>query len=351
MSAKGRGADHNPPNRFDRQHLSTDGSEDPPFPEDEDRPLPTTWSYDDSQQILHPVEAEDLSFDYGLNPYRGCEHGCAYCYARIYHEFLGHSAGLDFETKLVVKRNAPALLEKTLARPSHKPGKISLSGVTDCYQPLERKLRITRGCLEVLARFRHPVAIITKNTLVTRDLDLLRELAAHQAVAVYLSITTLDPDLARILEPRAPSPRARLAAIRQLAEAGIPAGVSAAPVIPGLNDAEMPAILQAAAQHGATFAAWSVVRLPGAVAEVFSSWLDLHRPFAKEKILNRIRTLHAGNLNARSDQSRMRGHGEAAKLLSQLFHLSCRRHGLSPRPTQLSTSSFRRLLPHQEELF
>ncbi len=348
MEQRGRGAEENPRNRFDSMHVETD--EDAWIDEDA-RPQRTVFLNDDSQSILAPSDAEDLSFDYGLNPYRGCEHGCAYCYARTYHEYLGFSAGLDFESKIVVKFKAPELLETALAKPTYQPGKISLSGVTDCYQPVERRLQITRRCLEVLARFRNPVVVITKNALVERDIDHLAELARHRAVAVYLSVTTLDPDLSRILEPRASSPRARLKAIQTLSAAGIMAGVSAAPMIPGLNDSELPAILEAAAAHGASFAAYSTVRLPGSVAEVFGNWLDRHQPLAKEKILGRIRAAHDGKLNGLTPGVRMRGTGAAANQTRALFHACCKRNKLSSSPPSLSLESFRRLKPGQGELF
>jgi DNA repair photolyase len=348
MAERGRGAENNPVNRFERFHVETD---EDAWIDDDPRPLRTLFLRDDSQSILVPNQAEDLSFDYGLNPYRGCEHGCAYCYARTYHEYLGFSAGLDFESKIVVKPDAPELLERALAKPSYRPGIIAMSGVTDCYQPAERKLGITRGCLEVLARFRQPVGLITKNALVTRDLDHLAELARHGAVCVYLSVTTLDPKLARILEPRAASPRARLDAIRQLAAAGVPAGVSAAPMIPGLNDSELPAILAAAKEHGASFAMYSMVRLPGSVAEVFGGWLDRHFPDRKDKVLGRIRAAHGGRLNATASGERRRGTSEAAGQLHALFHASCRRLGLPTRPKPLNKSAFRRLTPGQGELF
>ena len=345
---RGRGADTNPPNRFEKLHVETD---EDAWIDDDPRPLRTTFLRDDSQSILATNEADDISYDYGLNPYRGCEHGCAYCYARTYHEYLGFSAGLDFESKIVVKAEAPRLLEKALAKPGYRPGVISLSGVTDCYQPVERKLGLTRGCLEILARFRNPVVVITKNALVTRDIDHLAELAKHRCIAVYLSVTTLDKDLARVLEPRASTPRARLETIRTLADAGIPAGVSAAPMIPGLNDSELPAILAAAAEHGASFAAYSLVRLPGAVSEVFAAWLDRHQPLAKDKILGRIRASHGGKLNDSTPVTRMRGTGEAAAQWKALFHTCCRKHGLATRPPALDLSAFRRLTPGQGELF
>jgi DNA repair photolyase len=348
MAERGRGADDNPVNRFERFHVETD---EDAWIDDDPRPLRTTFLRDDSQSILVPNQAEDLSFDYGLNPYRGCEHGCAYCYARTYHEYLGFSAGLDFESKIVVKPDAPELLERALAKPSYQPGIIAMSGVTDCYQPAERKLEITRGCLEVLARFRQPVGLITKNALVTRDLDHLAELARHGAVCVYLSVTTLDPKLARVLEPRAATPRARLDAIRQLAAAGVPAGVSAAPMIPGLNDSELPAILAAAKEHGASFAMYSMVRLPGSVAHVFERWLDRTFPDRKEKILGRIRAAYGGALNSTAAGVRNRGTGEAAGQLHALFHASCRRLGLPTWPKPLNKSAFRRLTPGQGEPF
>lgn len=339
MIPHGRGASNDPLNRFDSLRVEAD---EDAWVDEDPRPLKTVFLKDDSQTVLTPNVANDLSFDYGLNPYRGCEHGCSYCYARTYHEYLGFSAGLEFESKIVVKHTAPALLEKTLARPGYKVGKISMSGVTDCYQPVERKLEITRGCLEVLARFRNPVTIITKNALVARDLDYLKELSRHDAVAVYLSVTTLDPKLARILEPRASSPRMRLETIARLGEAGVLAGVSAAPMIPGLNDSELPAILEAVAAHGGKFAAYSMVRLPGAVKEVFGSWLERHRPLAKEKILGRIRRVHGGALNSTGAGARNRGTGEGAGQLNALFHACCRKYGLDPKFPELSTASFRR---------
>ncbi len=345
---RGRGARENPANRFEALRVETD---EDAWIDDDPRPLRTVFLRDDSQSILSPNKAEDLSFDFGLNPYRGCEHGCSYCYARTYHEYLGFSAGLDFESKIVVKEDAPRLLEAALAKPSYRPGKIAMSGVTDCYQPAERKLGITRGCLEVMARFRQPVAIITKNALIARDIDHLAELARHRAVCVYLSVTTLDPKLARILEPRASSPRARLEAMRALADAGVPVGPSAAPMIPGLNDSELPAILAAAKEAGASFAAYTMVRLPGAVAEVFSSWLDRNFPDRKEKILDRIRAARGGRLNGTAPGRRMRGEGEAAGQLNALFHAVCRKLGLATRPPELSADAFRRALPGQGELF
>ena len=345
---RGRGAQQNPVNRFDLLHCETD---EDAWIDDDPRPLRTTFLRDDSQTVLNSNDSEDLRFEYSVNPYRGCEHGCSYCYARTYHEYLGYSAGLDFESKIIVKADAPRLLEKALAKPSYKPAMIAMSGVTDCYQPVERKLEITRGCLEVMARFRQPVGLITKNALVARDVDYLGELARHRAACVFLSVTSLDPKLARILEPRASSPRARLDAIRALADAGIPVGVSAAPMIPALNDSELPAILEAVKEAGGSFAFYTTVRLPGAVAEVFSAWLDRHFPERKAKILGRIRASHGGKLNSSVPGERMRGQGEPAGQLRALFHASCRRLGLATRPPELSTAAFRKVMAGQGELF
>lgn len=344
---RGRGAGENPANRFEAFRVEVD---EDAWVDDDPRPLKTVFLADDSRSILAENDAEDLSFDYGLNPYRGCEHGCSYCYARTYHEYLGFSAGLEFESKIVVKRAAPRLLEEALGRPSYRVGRISMSGVTDCYQPVERTLGLTRGCLGVLARFRQPVVLITKNALVTRDIDHLSELAKWNAVAVYLSITTLDPKLARVLEPRASSPRARLEALGALAAAGVPCGVSAAPMIPGLNDSELPAILEAVKREGASFAAYSVVRLPGAVAGVFAGWLERHFPGRREMILGRIRAMQGG-LNNTTPLERLRGRGEAAGQLRALFRAQCRRLGLATGPPELETRHFRRMLPGQDELF
>ncbi len=345
---RGRGALENTLNRFEALHVETDGDA---WVEDDPRPVRTVFLRDDTRSVINKVESEDLRFELSVNPYRGCEHGCAYCYARTYHEYLGFSAGLDFESKIVVKTEAPRLLEEALARPSYKPAMIAMSGVTDCYQPVERKLEITRGCLEVMARFRQPVGLVTKNALIVRDIDHLAELAKHRAVCVYISVTTLDPKLARILEPRASSPRARLEAMRRLADAGIPVGPSAAPMIPAINDDELPAILAACREAGAGFASYTMVRLPGAVSQVFGAWLDRHFPDRKEKVLNRIRAARHGKLNSSGGPDRMRGSGEPAGQLQALFHASCRRLGLATRPPPLSTDAFRRVLPGQGELF
>jgi DNA repair photolyase len=335
----GRGASHNPANRFERLHLEPD-------PEDEhdpDRPARRTiYLRDFTRTIIAHNDSPDVGFESSINPYRGCEHGCIYCYARPTHEYLGFSAGIDFESRIMVKENAAQLLEDELSSPRWKPQTLVMSGVTDPYQPVERRLKITRACLEVLARFRNPIGIITKNQLVTRDLDLLGELATHDAAAVNISITSLDPKLQRVLEPRTSSPRARLDAISQLRTAGIPVGVMTAPIIPGLNDHELPAILEAATEAGARFAGYTVVRLPYAVAPLFERWLEEHFPDRKEKVLGRIRQLRGGErLNDPRFKSRMRGEGIFAEQIRDLFIIGCKRAGMGERP-KLSAEAFRR---------
>ncbi len=335
----GRGASANPANRFEALALEPDPEERP----DEEVPALTTKFYRDfTRSIIAHNDSPDVGFESSVNPYRGCEHGCIYCYARPTHEYLGFSAGLDFESRIMVKEDAPELLAEELARPRWKPQVIAMSGVTDPYQPVERRLKLTRRCLEVLARFRNPVAIITKNQLVTRDADLLGELAAYAAAAVNISVTSLDPKLQRILEPRTSTPRARLDAIAQLRAAGVPVGVMVAPIIPGLTDHEVPAILQACARAGAQWAGYTVVRLPFAVAPLFARWLEEHFPDRKEKVLGRIRHLRGGErLNDPNFKSRMVGEGIFAEQIAALFEAACKRAGF-PGRVQLSTASFRR---------
>jgi DNA repair photolyase len=342
-----RGALSNPPNRFEPLTIEPD-----PDWYDPDEPPPATRFYrDHSRSILTTNDSPDVGFDVSVNPYRGCEHGCIYCYARPTHEYLGFSAGLDFETRIMIKQDAAALLRAELASPRWRPQVISLSGVTDCYQPVERRLGLTRQCLEVLARCRNPVTVITKNMLVTRDIDLLRELARHNAVAVVLSMPTHQPDLRRFLEPRTSPPAARLAALSKLAEAGVPAGVLVAPVIPALTDHEIASILRAAASAGARFAAYQVLRLPGAVGPLFEQWLKERFPERKEKILNRIRSTHGGRLKDSRFGLRMRGEGIHADQIRRLFDVGCRRAGLRHGFPELSTAAFRRPGGSQLELF
>ncbi len=338
---QGRGAAGNPPNRFERLRYEPD-----PEAEPDDGPGPATVLLADvSRTAITFNDSPDIGFDASLNPYRGCEHGCAYCYARPTHEYLGFSPGLDFETRIVVKERAPELLRAELSSPRWKPQVIVMSGVTDCYQPVERRLRLTRRCLEVLAEFRNPVGIVTKNDLVTRDVDVLEELARQGAATVFLSITTLDVGLSRDLEPRASTPANRLAALRALSAAGIPCGVMTAPVIPGLNDHEIPAILAAAHDAGARRAGYVPLRLPHAVLPLFTDWLERHRPLRKDKVLSLVRSMRGGRMNDPSFGSRMRGEGAIAAQIESLFTVSCRRLGLEThgaRTPSLSTAAFRR---------
>jgi DNA repair photolyase len=337
-SPPARGAGSNPPNRFEHLTLVRDADWDP-----EADPLPRTQFFRDrSSSVISYNDSPDIGYEASLNPYRGCEHGCIYCYARPTHEYLGFSSGLDFETKIMVKEDAPKLLRQELSSPGWVPKVIALSGVTDPYQPIERRLRLTRACLEVLAEFRNPVTVVTKNSLVTRDLDLLAELAGCQAAAVFISVTTLDTELRRILEPRTSPPAARLATIGALAKAGVPTGVLVAPVIPGLTDHEIPAILAAAAAAGATFAAHTILRLPYAVAPLFEEWLARHLPEKKDKVLHRIRALRRGKLNNSEFGLRMTGEGIFAQQISRLFDVACRKAGWSGREPELSTAYFRR---------
>ena len=336
-SPRGRGASDNPPNRFVGLSLERDADWDP-----EQDPAPRTHFYRDlSQTLITYNDSPDIPFNASINVYRGCEHGCSYCYARPFHEYLGFSAGLDFETKIMVKENAPELLRKELSSRKWKPRELAMSGVTDCYQPVERRLKITRRCLAVLAEFRNPVIIVTKNHLVTRDLDLLRELAAHRAVKVNLSINSLDSELARKLEPRASTPRQRLTAVEALAKAGVPVGVLVAPIIPALNEPEIPAVLAAAKAAGAGWAGMEIVRLPLAVAPLFEQWLERTVPQMKEKILGRIRAIRGGKLNDPRFGTRMSGEGIFAEQIARMFEIARRKAGIPESGPELSTAEFR----------
>jgi len=339
----GRGASWSPVNRFEKLHVdltAVDFVDDDP--ETQEKARRATQYFDDkTKTIVAHNQSPDVGFEVSINPYRGCEHGCIYCFARPTHEFLGFSAGLDFESRIMVKREAPRLLEAELSSPKWKPQLLMMSGVTDCYQPIERKLKITRGCLEVLAKFRNPVAILTKNRLVTRDIDILSELARHNAVVVNLSITSFDVDLQRILEPRTSAPNARLNAVAQLRAAGIPVGVMVAPVIPGINDHEIPAIVALCAKAGAQFAGHVLLRLPWAVRPLFEHWLDEHFPERKAKVLDRLRASRGGKLYDSRWRKRQTGEGIFAEQISNMFEIACRRAGMTERP-KLSTAAFRR---------
>jgi DNA repair photolyase len=344
----GRGAAGNPKNRFERIEVEPDLDElegGQPRPE-------TIYLRDHSRSIIARNDSPDIGFDASINPYRGCSHGCVYCYARPTHEYLGFSAGLDFESRILVKQDAPELLRQELSSPRWRPVVLSMCGVTDPYQPVEKKLGITRRCLEVLAEFRNPVAVVTKNHLVTRDIDLLSELARYDAAAVAISLTTLDDDLRRLMEPRTSRPTRRLAAVKALSEARIPVGVMTAPVIPGLTDHELPALISAAAEAGATFAAYVPVRLPQAAGPLFEDWLSRHFPDRKAKVLNRIRAMRGGRLNDPHFVSRMKGEGLFADQIAQLFSISCHRAGIGRgRFPKLSVAAFRNKSETQPGLF
>lgn len=340
---RGRGATANPPGRFERIEVERVG----PAPER----VETELLADSSRTVIARNSSPDVDFSASINPYRGCEHGCSYCYARPTHEFLGFSAGLDFETRILVKHEAPELLARELAAPAWKPQVLGLSGVTDPYQPIERRLELTRRCLEVLAACRNPVAVVTKNALVTRDLDHLAKLAKHRAVVVWVSVTTLDPELARKMEPRTSHPAKRLEAISALAAAGVPVGGLVAPVVPALNDHEIPAILEAVAGAGAAFTRYVVLRLPGAVAGVFGDWLEAAFPDRKERVLSRVRDLRGGRLNDPRFGTRGRGEGVFAEQIRALFHGARKRVGLARSGPALSTESFRRPRTDQLDLF
>ena len=347
QAIRGRGAASNPRNRFEPLYYAPD----PDSSEPQDGASATELFRDSSQSILSSNDSPDIGFDASINVYRGCEHGCIYCYARPTHEYLGFSAGLDFETKILVKPEAAALLRRELSSRRWKPQVVVISGVTDPYQPIERRLQLTRACLQVLAEFRNPVSIITKNHLVTRDIDVLTELARYRAVSVALSVTSLDSKLSRVLEPRASHPRQRLAAIEALSQAGVPVGMMVAPLIPGLNEYEMPAIITAGKEAGALFAGYTMLRLPYGVAPLFESWLDQHAPSKKAKILNRLRSLRGGKLNDSRFGSRMKGQGRYAEQTAALFAVACRKAGLVNSFPELSTLDFRRPVEGQMSLF
>ncbi|MFI4875765.1 MAG: PA0069 family radical SAM protein [Blastopirellula sp. JB062] len=343
MDVIGRGTDFNPTNRFERleivddlEHLETADVDDAP------RKLATQLYDDQSQSIVSENDSPDLSFRYSLNPYRGCVHGCSYCYARPYHEYLGFSAGLDFETKILVKRDAARLFRQFLSRPKWRCELITLSGVTDCYQPIERQFGLTRDCLKVADEANQPIGIITKNALVTRDVEILASMARRNLVRVSVSLTSLDQTLTRKMEPRTSSPAARLRAIEQLAAAGIPVHVMTAPIIPGLNDSEIPQLLAAAAEAGAQGANYTILRLPHAVQAIFLRWLEQQLPEASERVQSRLRAVRGGQLTTSKFGERMRGDGPIAQQIDQTFRVFRRRFGLDRTDFSLDTTQFRR---------
>ncbi len=337
---KGRGAQIKTENKFLKAQYVTE------HVEGLDEPLLTAPNtqifYENAKKIVNKVESPDLHGMYSLNPYQGCEHGCIYCYARNTHEYWGFSAGLDFESKIIVKQNAPALLEKFLIHPDWHATPIMVSGNTDCYQPLERKLEITRKLLMIFSKYRHPVGMISKNSLVTRDLDILSDLAKDGLVQVHISITTLNEDLRRVMEPRTASAKKRLMTVETLAKAGIPVGIMNAPIIPGLNHHEIPAVLKAAADHGALGAGMTMVRLNGSIGKIFEDWLKKNFPDRFEKVWHQISAVHGGNVNDSTFGRRMTGEGNYAEAVHQLFRSAKKKYFNGRTMPALDLTKFRK---------
>jgi DNA repair photolyase len=351
----GRGSNLAPPNRFETMRHEADYEQlaaDDDLLADERR-LPTVFLPDNAATIIRENDSPDIPFRYSINPYRGCEHGCAYCYARPTHETLGMNAGIDFESRILVKHDAPALLRKELNKRNWRCEPIMISGVTDCYQPAEREHKLTRGILEVLLEAHQPACLITKNALVLRDLDLIAAMAATNLISIAVSVTTLDAELSRTLEPRTATPQARLRAIRELSAAGVPARAMLAPIIPGLTDREIPAILEAVKEAGARGAGFTVLRLPFAVAPIFQAWLAEHRPEAAERIESLIREMRGGKLYDSKWGERMRGHGPYAEGVAKTFEVFSHKLGLDAPWEELDTSQFRppELVSGQMRLF
>ena len=328
---KGRGAQLNTPNRFTESFLVSDAE----FDEHQrvngvaHLHLPTQIIKTYPKSIVNKVESDDLGFDYSLNPYQGCEHGCVYCYARNTHEYWGYSAGTDFESKILVKANAVSLLERKLDAKSWKPTPVMLSGNTDCYQPVERRLEVTRKLLNVFLQARNPVGIITKNAMILRDLDILQELAQRNLVRVVISLTSLSEKTRQLLEPRTSAVGVRLNAIRKLSEHGIPVGVMMAPIIPSINSQEVNAIASKAADNGAYSFHYTMVRLNGALPQIFEDWLTRHYPDRKEKVLNQIKSLHAGSLSDSRVGIRLTGDGDLAVQIGKLVSAARKKYGLN----------------------
>jgi DNA repair photolyase len=355
---KGRAALDNPKNRFEKlsveEFIFDDWQDYPDLfsePDSEINNLPTEYFFDSSKTVIAKNDSYDLGFDYSFNPYRGCEHGCIYCYARPTHEYLGFSSGTDFETKIMVKPDAAFLLEAEFKKRSYKPDIIMFSGNTDCYQPIERKLQITREALKVCLKYRNPAAVITKNALVQRDIDILKEMAALGIVVVTISVTTLDKKLAGKMEPRTSTPELRLKTIETLAKNNIPVGVNVAPVIPGLTDSEIPSILKEASLCGAEFASYILLRLPYSVKDLFVGWIEREYPGKALKVINSIKSVRKGKLNSSEFGKRFKGEGELAETIKNLFYLSCRKYNLNLKKIDLKTDLFKVLPGNQLEIF
>ncbi len=341
---KGRGAATRIAHRFERDVRDAFDDGWGTLPDDVQgapAPLSTQLTFEDAKSALTHNDSPDIYFDYGLNPYRGCEHGCVYCYARPTHSYLGLSPGLDFETRIIAKRNLAVVLARELAAPRYVPRMIALGTVTDPYQPVERELRLTRGVVELLQRCQHPFAVVTKGSGVERELDLIAPMAHSGLAAVYVTITTLDAKLARILEPRAAAPYRRLRTLRTLAQAGVPVGVSVAPQIPFVND-DMEQVLAAAWEAGARTAFYTVLRLPWELSPLFRQWLELHYPQRAARIMARIQEMRGGKDYDSDFATRMKGSGLWADLIRQRFEKACRRLGFNRERVELDTHQFRR---------
>ncbi|MGV3557012.1 PA0069 family radical SAM protein [Larkinella arboricola] len=339
---KGRGAQVNTHNRFQKLQIEPDGEQNVP---DEDFPEPTvqTRFYEDNpKQIISRPNSPDIGFMASVNPYMGCEHGCIYCYARNSHEYWGFSAGLDFETKIMVKKNAPELLEKEFLSKNYQPEAIHLSGNTDCYQPAERRFRLTRRMLELCLLYRNPVSIITKNALILRDKDLLQQLAAQNLVVVLITITTLDEELRQKMEPRTVTAQRRLQVIKELSGIGVPVGVMTAPIIPSLNEKDVPRLIELAAQHGAIWAGYTIVRLNGAVGPLFEDWIRKNYPDRAGKVLDQIRDCHGGQLSDSRFGTRMAGEGRFAEQIRQFHQMAVNKYMPDSRLPRLDTTRFLR---------
>ena len=348
-TSKLRGAQKNTRNRFSKNEYGqfhVEGIDD--WEEEEKR---TTFYVEHPKTIVNKVDSPDIPFMYSLNPYQGCEHGCVYCYARNSHEYWGFSAGQDFEQKIIIKKNAPEKLEELFSSKKWKCAPISLSGNTDCYQPIERKQKITRRLLEICLKYQNPVGIITKNKLILRDLDILKKLNEKKLVQVYISITGMDEKIRRKMEPRTATYQARFEVIKQLSENGIPVGVMNAPIIPGLNDQAMYEVLRQASMHGARVAGYTTVRLNGAIGPIFTDWIQKAFPLKAEKVLSLISDCHNGKLNSSNFGERMRGTGNIAHLIKQQFDKYTKQFGLNQEKLSYNTAEFIRHQPGQMRLF
>lgn len=351
MSMQGRGATSNPNNRFQGLQYGIYETAGIDLDPTEMPDIRTQFLEDSARSAISKNSSEDISFKYSVNPYQGCEHGCVYCYARNSHEYRGFSAGLDFERKILVKKDIVRLLEKEFNQINYRPSTIVLSGNTDCYQPIERKLQLTRGLLELMLHYRHPVSLITKNALILRDLDVLQELAKWNLVQVAITINSLDEKLRLKLEPRTATARKRLQVMQKMHEAGVPVRLMCAPIIPGLNQEEIPKLIETAAKHGARDVSYTIVRLNGALGPLFTEWINEMYPERAQKVLNLIASCHGGQLNDSRWKYRMHGDGHVAESIRQVIALSRKRFMGKPSPITLRSDLFRPAGGKQLQLF